>query len=191
MLQALLTTFVFVSAATASPILSERAVSTSCPRYTLLNTRGTGEPQGESSGFKTMNSRITSQLSGGQIYNTVYAASFSQDSSAGTTDIINRITSTLNSDPDHCFILQGYSQGAAATVNALKRLTGAPADSVKGVFLIGDPQHKAGLACNVDTSGGTSTKNVNGISVYDGGIPNIWVPISLDVCNYVSGTDPC
>ena len=175
-----------ISSCVASPVLTERAVSATCPRYTIINTRGTGEIQGQSSGFTTINSRITSQLSGGQIYNTVYAADFSQNSAAGTADIVRKVTSTLASDPTHCFYLEGYSQGAAATVNALERLTGASFNAVKGVFLIGNPEHKSGLACNVDTNGGTSTKFVNGLSVYAGGIPSTWVSKTLDVCNYVS-----
>ena len=175
-----------LSVSTATPIV-KRATSSSCPRYTLVNTRGTAEPQGESSGFQTMNSAITRQLSGGDIYNTVYAASFNQDSSAATTDIINKVTSTLQSDPDHCFILQGYSQGAAATVNALPRLTGDAFDAVKGLFLIGDPDHKSGLACNVDNNGGTTTRDVNGVSIaFSAGIPANWISKTLDVCIYVS-----
>ena len=175
-----------ISSCVASPVLTERAVSATCPRYTIINTRGTGERQGQSSGFTTINSRITSQLSGGQIYNTVYAADFSQNSAAGTADIVRKVTSTLASDPTHCFYLEGYSQGAAATVNALERLTGASFNAVKGVFLIGNPEHKSGLACNVDTNGGTSTKFVNGLSAFGGGIPSAWVSKTLDVCNYVS-----
>ena len=82
--------------------------------------------------------------------------------------------------------LEGYSQGAAATTNALPKLTGASFDAVKGVFLIGNPEHRAGLACNVDTNGGTTTKNVNGLSYTLGRIPENWVSKTLDVCNYVS-----
>ena len=170
---------------TLNPLIERQTAG--CPRYTIINTRGTGEPQRESSGFTTMNSRVRSQKSGGEIYNTVYAAGFSQNSAAGTRDIVNRITTTLRSDPGHCFILEGYSQGAAATVDALPQLTGAAFDAVKGVFLIGNPDHKAGLECNVDTNGGTSTLNVNGISArLSAGIPANWVPKSLDVCNLVS-----
>ena len=64
-----------------------------------------------------------------------------------------------------CFILQGYSQGAAATVNAMPKLTGANMDAVKGVFLIG----------------------VNGLSAVLGGIPAAWVPKTMDVCAYGDG----
>jgi hypothetical protein len=177
--------------ATAAPVLDDvhaliERQTAGCPAYTIINTRGTGEPQRESSGFTTINSRVRAAKSGGQIYNTVYAAGFSQNSAAGTTDIINRITTTLQSDPGHCFILEGYSQGAAATVDALPRLTGASFNAVKGVFLIGNPDHKAGLECNVDTNGGSTTKNVNGISArFSPGIPSNWVPKTLDVCNFV------
>lgn len=168
---------------------TKRAASSSCASYTIINTRGTGEPQGESAGFRTINSRVLAAVSGGKTYNTVYPADFSQNSAAGTHDIINKVTSTLKTSPNECFILEGYSQGAAATVNAMSQLTGANFDAVKGVFLIGDPEHKSGLACNVDNNGGTTTKNVNGLSATTSqGIPSNWVGKTLDVCIYVSST---
>jgi hypothetical protein len=167
----------------------KRAASSSCPSYTIINTRGTGEAQGESSGFRTMNQRIQAAVSGGKIYNTVYPADFSQNSAAGTQDIINKITTTLATNPNECFILEGYSQGAAATVNALPKLSGTSFNAVKGVFLIGDPNHQAGLACNVDNNGGDTTKNVNGLSAATGtDIPATWIPKTLDVCIFVSHT---
>jgi hypothetical protein len=128
-----------------------------------------------------------SQLPGGTVYNTVYPAGDNQDSSQRTADIINHIKTTLQSNPNECLILEGYSQGAAATVNALVQLTGAANTAVKGVFLIGDPLHKAGLACNVDSNGGITTRNDNGISEYYGSnsIPSGFVSRSLDVCNPV------
>lgn len=105
-----------------------------------------------------------------------------------TIQIINHITTTLQTNPNMCFILEGYSQGAAATVNAMSQLTGASFNAVKGVFLIGDPEHKAGLACNVDSTGGTTTLNVNGLEAYGAsyGVPSNWVSKTLDVCAYVS-----
>jgi hypothetical protein len=164
----------------------KRATSSFCPSYTIINTRSTGEPQGESADFRTMNQRIQAALSGGKIYNTVYPAGSNQDSEAGTTDIVNKTTSTLKTSPKECFILEGYSQGAQATVNAMSKLTGANFDAVKGVFLIGDPAHKAGLACNVDNNGGTTTRDVSGLSGRFGqGIPSNWVSQTLDVCIYV------
>ncbi|KAF3043924.1 hypothetical protein E8E11_005153 [Didymella keratinophila] len=172
----------------AAPVEEKRAVSASCPSYTIINTRGTGEIQGPSAGFRTMNSRVQAALSGGKIYNTVYPADFSQNSAAGTQDIVNKITSTLRTSPNECFILEGYSQGAAATVNAMPKLTGANFDAVKGVFLIGDPLHKSGLTCNVDNNGGTTTRNVNGLSAALGsGIPSNWVSKTLDVCIFGDG----
>lgn len=53
----------------------------------IINTRGTGEAQGPSAGFTTMNRNVQSQKSGGKIYNTVYPAGSNQDSSAGTADV--------------------------------------------------------------------------------------------------------
>jgi hypothetical protein len=157
-----------------------------CSSYVIINTRGTGEMQGQSSGFRKMNSAVMSKKSGGSIYNTVYSAGITQMSSKGTADIVRKVSSTLSSNPNTCFILEGYSQGAAATTNALSKLTGKSFDAVKGVFLIGNPMHHKGKACNVDTKGGKSTMDVNGMSATLGGIPENWVSKTMDVCNYVS-----
>jgi hypothetical protein len=130
------------AAATAQAGVIER--QNACSSYTIINTRGTGEAQGPSAGFRTMNSNIQRQLPGGKVYNTVYAADASQNSAAGTADIVRKVQSTLSSNPNECFILEGYSQGAAATTNALPKLTGASFNAVKGVFLIGNPEHRSG-----------------------------------------------
>ncbi|CAN9461045.1 unnamed protein product [Alternaria alternata] len=131
--------------------------------------RAASSLQGESAGFRTINSRVRAAVSGGKTYNTVYTADFSQNSAAGTRDIVNKITTTLASSPKECFILEGYSQGAQATVNAMST-------------------HKSGLACNVDNNGGTTTKNVNGLSAaLGGGIPSNWVAKTLDVCIFGDG----
>ncbi|KAF1967836.1 cutinase [Bimuria novae-zelandiae CBS 107.79] len=181
--------FVPILAATvyAAPVeqLDKRAA---CSSYTIINTRGTGEIQGPSTGFRTMNRNIQAQIPGGKIYNTVYAAGFDQNSALGTTGIVNQVKKGVQSNPNQCFILEGYSQGAAATVNALSKLTGANFDAVKGVFLIGDPLHKRGLKCNVDNKGGSTLKNVSGVSAaLIGGIPDAWVNKTLDVCIYGDG----
>ncbi|KAJ4154909.1 hypothetical protein LMH87_000180 [Akanthomyces muscarius] len=161
-----------------------------CASYTLMNTRGTSEPQGESLGFTAINANVSAARPGGKIYNVVYPADWDQNSTAATEDIINQIHSTLATNADECFILEGYSQGATATVDALGNLTDAAFAAVKGVFLIGDPVHKAGLACNVDMAGGNSTFDVDGVFIAAGlkaGIPSDWVPKTLDVCNYGDG----
>ena len=184
------TTLVPILAATAFAAPVEDLVKRAgCSSYTIIDTRGTGEPQGQSFGFRTMNAAIMSQVPNGTLYNTVYPAGFDQVSTAGTADIVRKVQSGLQSNPNQCFILEGYSQGAAATVNALPKLTGASFTAVKGVFLIGDPLHKSGLSCNVDNNGGTTTKNVNGLEAAEPGansIPTAWQSKTLDVCIYVS-----
>jgi hypothetical protein len=172
-------------AARASPVPGPQ---TGCTAYTLIDTRGTTEPQGPSVGFLTMNNNIQAQVPGGSVYSTVYPADWSQNSTAATLDILDRLDSTLAEDPAHCFILEGYSQGASATTNALNLLSSSDPrfGAVKGVFLIGNPMHFAGLECNFDTTGGKSTKDVDGLSVALGRIPDEWVGKTLDVCNFVS-----
>jgi len=188
----LLTSLVALASPIPAAVAEFEARQAGCTAYTIINTRGTGEPQGPSAGFRTMNRNIQAQVSGGSVYNTVYAAGFSQNSAQGTQDILNRLTSELAADPNHCFILEGYSQGAAATTNALNKISTSDArfNAVKGVFLIGNPMHRAGLACNVDTNGGSTTKNVNGLSAALGRIPDAWISKTLDVCNFVSRPKP-
>jgi hypothetical protein len=154
-------------AAITSPIDIMKRQTAGCSAYTIINTRGTTEPQAESSGSKTMNKAIRDTLPGGETYNTVYPADSSQTSQVGTADIIAHINSVLSADPAHCFVLEGYSQGAKSTVQAMPSLTGASFDAVKAVFLIGNPYHKAGLACNIDLEGGESKLNVDGKSLSD------------------------
>lgn len=99
---------------------------------------------------------------------------------------MDKVTSLVSGDPSTCIILEGYSQGAAATVDAMSQLTGENMDAVRGVVLIGDPRHKAGLACNVDNNGGTTTKGANGIEAFEASIPSDWVSKVLDICILVS-----
>ncbi|KAK3680313.1 hypothetical protein LTR37_021338, partial [Vermiconidia calcicola] len=61
-------------------------------------------------------------------------------------------------------------------------------NAVKGVVLEGNPDHKAGLACNVDNNGGTTTRNVNGLSGrFSPGIPSNWVSKTRDICIFGDG----
>jgi hypothetical protein len=184
-LQTVVLAIAAASTAQAGVIAREPA----CSSYTIINTRGTGELQGPSSGFRQMNSNIQKKVPGGKVYNTMYPADFSQVSTVGTDDIVRKIESTLSTNSKECFILEGYSQGAAATTNAMPKLTGASFDAVKGVFLIGNPEHRRGLACNVDTDGGDKTKDVNGLSSILGRIPDNWISKTMDVCNFVSFDD--
>lgn len=108
----------------------------------------------------------------------------------GPGQIVNHINAALQSNPNECFILEGYSQGASATVNALPWITGAAFDAVKGVFLIGDPLHLSGLACNVDNYGGTTTRYVNGLE-FGAQVPANWISKTLDVCIFVSDSKLC
>lgn len=93
----------------------------------------------------------------------------------------------MSQNPEECIILQGYSQGASATCDALPELTGPAFDAVKGVVLLGNPEHQPNLACNVDGVGGNKTFKAKGFfSIAKPGIPDEWVSKSLDICNFVS-----
>lgn len=96
---------------TASPLPDLITRQTSCPAYTIIDTRGTGENQGPSVGFITMNQNILAAKPGGVVYNTVYNADATQISYLGTLDILREMDARLASDPNHCFFMEGYSQG--------------------------------------------------------------------------------
>jgi len=166
--------------------LPRRSRESACSHYTIIDTRGNGTPQGPSVGFRTMNAAIRMQVPGGTTYNTVYPAGMDLDSAPGTDDIVRHIHNTLDDNPDECFVLEGYSLGATATTNALSELNGDSFYAVKAVFLIGNPEHRSGLACNVDSMGGRTTRNSNGILARQGGIPDNWVSKTMDVCTLVS-----
>ncbi|TQV94263.1 cutinase-like protein [Cordyceps javanica] len=172
------------AAAIQACVVPPPPTTSSCSSYTIINARGTSEPQGESVGFLTMNKNVLAEHKGGKIYNVVYPASWDQKSAPGTKDLINQVGKILAQDASECLILEGYSQGATVVVDALPQLTGAAFDAVKGVFLIGNTRHEPGLACNVDMQGGDKTKDAAGIFYQQGnGIPQDWVSKSLDVCN--------
>jgi hypothetical protein len=56
----------------------------------IINTRGTGEIQGPSSGFRSMTATTLKNVPNGSTRNTVYPASFSQNSASGTADVGHR-----------------------------------------------------------------------------------------------------
>jgi hypothetical protein len=133
-----------------------------------------------------MNGLTLSLLPTGNQYYTVYPAASDQISVDGTTDIVNKIAEAIAIDPARCVILQGYSQGASATVNALALLNGTSADAVKAIFLIGNPLHKPGLACNVDDHGSNGSANALGLQLKllpnSNVVPDAFVARTLDVC---------
>ncbi len=100
--------------------------------------------------------------------------------------IVKKVKELVAQNPAECIILQGYSQGASATCDALPELTGPAFDAVKGVVLLGNPEHRPDLTCNVDLYGGKSTRKAVGFFGTKGGIPSEWASKSLDVCNFVS-----
>ncbi|CEJ91978.1 hypothetical protein VHEMI07659 [[Torrubiella] hemipterigena] len=177
-----------VSASPVPAAADSCARPASCPSYTIINARGTTEPQGESVGFTTMNKKVLDTLGGGKIYNVVYPADWTLKAEVGTADILKFVKETLAKNPSECLILEGYSQGAMAVVGALKEFTADQSAAVKGVFVIGNPRHKPGLACNVDLHGGDSTRDAVGF-LYDKKqfIPDSYVGRTMDVCNFGDG----
>ncbi|CEH19474.1 Cutinase [Ceraceosorus bombacis] len=163
---------------------SEISSRDGCGKYTIISTRGTGEMQGPSSGFGGMIQTTLSTVEGGEEYDTVYPADASQMGTAGTEDILRKVTSTLSECPDHMFALLGYSQGAAQTTAAVQQM---PEDSdefeaVKAIIVVGNPSRVPGLEGDVDDNGRQSGST--GVQAMMGGIPKYWDDAGkvLDIC---------
>lgn len=76
-------------------------------------------------------------------------------------------------------MLEGYSQGASAVVNALPKLTGTSFHAVKAVILHGNPNKKPNLACNVIAA----TRSATGLeAMMSQGVPQAWVYKTMDFC---------
>lgn len=92
--------------------------SAACNDYLLIDTRGTGEPQGESIGFKPMIAETLATVPNGARYDTVYPAAgdlTQQTTFIGSHDIEKKINQGLKSCPQQKYALLGYSQGTEPT----------------------------------------------------------------------------
>ncbi|KAJ7195936.1 cutinase-domain-containing protein [Mycena pura] len=157
--------------AVASPV-EKRA----CDAYVIISTRGTTEQQGPSVAFVTMIAETLKAVAGGAELDTA------------TKFIIDTINDGLASCPNQVYALLGYSQGASATVDALKQipLTSAAGQAVRAVLLVGDPERQPGKKSNVDQNGGSLNDEATGMFglLPGAGIPSAWDASGkvLDIC---------
>lgn len=172
----------------ATPVNSPRA---DCHDYILINTRGTGEPQGESIGFRGMIAKILHDVPGGNSYNTRYLAApdaTQYSTLIGSKDIIELIEEGTKNCPAQEYALLGYSQGATVTNQVLQHFaTSSPeGQMIKGVVLIGNPYHLSNKEGNKDENCGESTACASGILIgsqpYE--IPDDWYATGKvrDIC---------
>lgn len=127
----------------------------SCNDYVLISTRGTGEDQGPSIGFKTMISDTLDQLPNGMEYDTVYPAGDDQNTTLAVQDMIKTIDNGLESCPDQVYALLGYSQGATAVLDTLNsdKLSDEARGVIDAVILIGNPYRLPTQESNVEGMG--------------------------------------
>lgn len=136
-----------------------------CNKYVLVDTRGTDEPQGPSSGFPGVVNQTLAAIPGGTVYNTVYPAA-DKTEALGGADIINYISNGLSQCPQQTYALLGYSQGATATAIAINHFNDtrtAAFKAIKAVFIIGNPAHKPNQRANLDQNGGKATYGAQGV----------------------------
>lgn len=178
----------------------------SCARYVLIDSRGTGEPQGESEGFVSMISMVLSALPNGTRYDTVYPATadITQETTfTGSVDIERFINSGLVSCPAQKYALLGYSQGATVTNEVLHNFTvsSPQGQAIKAVVNIGNPYHLPNKTGNADDKCGSTTDGATGALVGQGTqyeIPDSWYATSKvrdicfendQVCNGINAAD--
>ncbi|KAF2164206.1 carbohydrate esterase family 5 protein [Zasmidium cellare ATCC 36951] len=166
-------------------------VHAACHDYVLINTHGTGEPQGESIGFRGMISDVLAALPNGVRYDTVYPAApdlTQQTTFIGSSDIGNEIQQGLQSCPEQRYALLGYSQGATVTNEVLQAFspTSAQGQSIEAIVLVGNPYHRPNKAGNVDEDCGTSTAGASGVLLPTANytIPDAWYATGKvrDIC---------
>lgn len=155
------------------------APGASCPRYTLISARGTGEPQGPSQGFTGMIKQTLGSIPGGVEYDVVYPAEndvSQQTTYIGSKDILRYISQGMAACPQQVYALLGYSQGATVVLEAIKNITGTSMEPlVKAVVFDGNPYQVKDQKSTVDENGGASTRGNDGILLkgFLGGIGSI------------------
>lgn len=161
-----------ISGAVAAP-------TASCNSYALISARGTGEPQGPSTGFKGMIAHTLASVPGGVEYDVVYPAAgdpTQQTTYIGSRDILRYISEGMAACPDQKYALLGYSQGATVVLEAIKNITGTAMEPLlKAVVFDGNPYQVKNQKSTVDENGGSKTRGNDGILLkgFFGGIGSI------------------
>lgn len=167
------------------------AASATCKDYLLIDSRGTGELQGESIGFRGMISQVMTALPNGGRHDTLYPAApdlTQQTTFIGSTDIERLIQNGLKNCPEQKYALLGYSQGATVTNQVLQKFAPSSTEgqAIKAVVLVGNPYHVPDAQGNKDEKCGTKTAGANGIlnPIADYRIPGAWYQTGkvLDIC---------
>ncbi|CAD6888944.1 unnamed protein product [Tilletia controversa] len=162
----------FISAAEATSVrtgatnltaLTARA--TGCHDYLIIDSRGTGEPQGRSSQFSGMIQKTFDGLPDGIGISNPYPASSAPNSPAsGSVWLRTYLRQAVAMCPQQNYALLGWSQGAAVTWTALG---GMKKDdplhhAIKAVVVVGDPFHVPNVRGNVDQDGHGQTAGAQG-----------------------------
>ncbi|KAK2593558.1 hypothetical protein QQS21_008733 [Conoideocrella luteorostrata] len=162
-----------------------------CYDYVLINSRGTGEPQGESIGFRGMIEQVMSALPNGVRFDTKYLAfpdATQLTTVKGAKDLAEVIRGGVRDCPEQKYALMGYSQGATVSNLVLQALdpTSKEGQSIKAVVQVGNPYHSPYKEGNKDDKCGISTAGANGIlnGIAHYAIPDSWYETGKirDIC---------
>ncbi|CAD6885379.1 unnamed protein product [Tilletia controversa] len=143
-----------------------------CHDYVILDSRGTGEPQGRSFQFAGMIKKTLAGLPGGISVSNPYPASWVGNSPAqGSAWLQNYLQQGVARCPEQKYAVLGISQGAVVTWNAIGDLGREDPvyQAIKAVIVEGDPYHVPKLSSNVDEYGGRQTVTSHGMMRYSYG----------------------
>ncbi|RCI13537.1 hypothetical protein L249_5546, partial [Ophiocordyceps polyrhachis-furcata BCC 54312] len=167
-----------------------------CHNYVLISARGTRETAGPSLGFTDMIRLTLAKAPGGIEYDVRYPAKgdiTQLTTLIGVADIRRRIEQGLALCPKQQYAILGYSQGATASLAALREMRGSEAErAIRAVVLLGNPYQVPGQSSTVDELGGSSTRNRTGALLKL--VPSIGLSAEWDasgkVLNICYGGDP-
>ncbi|CAD6885069.1 unnamed protein product [Tilletia controversa] len=163
LLLALTLPFLIAAEAVSKPGASIPAPS--CHKYVIVDSRGTGEGQGQHSQFSGMIQKTLSSLPGGISVSNPYPASSAPNSpSDGAAWLRNYLKQGVAACPRQKYALLGWSQGASVTWIGIEDLKkGDPVyHAIKAIVVVGDPFHLPNTLGNVDEMGHALTAGAEG-----------------------------
>jgi cutinase len=120
------------------------AAAGACPDIEVVSARGTDEPPGPGSIGQTFIDALRPEIPGRSldVYGVRYPASgdFNRSESAGASDALAHVQSTVTNCPETRIVLSGFSQGAAVIDLVTEQLPPEAAEHIAAVALFGNPK---------------------------------------------------
>ncbi|KAJ3540593.1 hypothetical protein NM208_g4993 [Fusarium decemcellulare] len=123
-----------------------------CAPYKLIDSRGSGEPQGVSLMFQIALERILANNTGTISQSVIYPAGFDQNITSGVQNVIDIIKYGQKDCPNQKYFFE-----------ALNKLDDEALGAVNSVVLVGNPYRIPGRRSNLDNYGHLDNRTVYGL----------------------------